>query len=66
MKNPEIGHLFATMVEHGGQLASSLPSTQQAAVHAMIADAFRAAFLSIAAFTTLGCVLALTIPLRRV
>ena len=66
MKNPEIGHLFATMVEHGGQLASSLPPTQQAAVHAMIADAFRAAFLSIAAFTTLGCVLALTIPLRRV
>jgi hypothetical protein len=32
----------------------------------MIADAFRAAFLSIAAFTTLGCVLALTIALPRV
>jgi len=66
MKNPEIGSLFATMVERGGQLASSLPSTQQATVHAMIADAFRAAFLSIAVFTTMGCVLALTIPLRRI
>jgi EmrB/QacA subfamily drug resistance transporter len=65
MKNPDTGRLFATMVEGGGQLASSLPSTQQATVHAMIADAFRAAFLSIAVFTTLGSVLALTIPLRR-
>jgi hypothetical protein len=65
MKNPDTGRLFATMVEGGGQLASSLPSTQQATVHAMIADAFRAAFLSIAVFTPLGCVLALTMPLRR-
>jgi EmrB/QacA subfamily drug resistance transporter len=66
MKNPEVGRLFATMVERGGQLTPSLPSTQQAAVHAVIAEAFRAAFLSIAVFTTVGCVLALTIPLRRI
>ena len=66
IKDPEIGRVFATMVERAGQLAPSLPSTQQADVHATIAEAFRAAFLSIAAFTMLGCVLALTIPLRRI
>jgi hypothetical protein len=36
------------------------------AVQADIAEAFRAAFLSIAAFTTLGFFLAVAIPLRRI
>jgi EmrB/QacA subfamily drug resistance transporter len=65
MKNPEAAHLFATMVERGGQAASSLSPEQQATLRPVIAEAFRAAFLSIAAFTALGFVLALTIPLRR-
>jgi hypothetical protein len=35
-------------------------------VQADIAEAFRAAFLTIAGFTTIGLGLALSIPLRRI
>ena len=66
VKNPETARAFATMVQHGGQIASSLPSPARDAVQADIAEAFRAAFLSIAAFTTLGFFLAVAIPLRRI
>jgi hypothetical protein len=54
------------MVEHGGQVASALTPDRLAAVQADIADAFRAAFLAIAGFTTIGLCLALSIPLRRI
>jgi hypothetical protein len=30
MKNPETARAFATVVEHGGQIASSLPPAQRA------------------------------------
>jgi MFS family permease len=66
VKNPETARAFATMVQHGGQIASSLPPPARDAVQADIAEAFRAAFLSIAAFTTLGFFLAVAIPLRRI
>jgi hypothetical protein len=39
---------------------------QQTAIQADIAEAFRVAFLAIAAFTTAGFFLALTNPLRRI
>ena len=39
---------------------------QRAALQTDIADAFRAAFLLIAGFTTCGFFLALTNPLRRI
>jgi hypothetical protein len=52
------------MVEHGG--ASALAPGQLAAVQSDIAEAFRAAFLSIAGFTAIGIVLAMSIPLRRI
>jgi len=66
MKNPEAARLFATMTEHGAQLPGNMPAGQQADVKAVIAEAFRIAFLSIAAFTAAGFVLALSIPLRRI
>jgi hypothetical protein len=43
-----------------------LPADRVAAVEADIAEAFRAAFLSIAGFTAIGMLLALSIPLRRI
>jgi len=65
-RNPEAAHSFASMMEHGRQLGSSLPPAEQAAIQADIAAAFRAAFLAMAAFTTAGFFLALTNPLRRI
>jgi EmrB/QacA subfamily drug resistance transporter len=66
VKNPEAMRLFAAMTAHGVHVASNLPPAQQAAIQADIADAFRVVFLSIASFTTIGCFLALSIPLRRI
>src|SRR5262252_858203 len=66
IKNPEAARLFATMTEQGARFASNLPATQQADIRAVIADAFRVAFLSIAGFTAAGFFLALSIPLRRI
>ena len=44
----------------------ALPPDQRAAIQADIQEAFRAAFLTMAAFTTGGFFLALTNPLRRI
>jgi len=66
IKNPEAARLFTTMTEQGARFASNLPPAQQADIRAAIADAFRIAFLSIAAFTAAGFFLALSIPLRRI
>ena len=66
LKNPEAARAFANMVEHGRALAPSLPAEQRAAIQADIANAFRAAFLTIAAFTGVGFFLALSNPLRRI
>jgi hypothetical protein len=65
-KNPDVARAFAAMAEHGGRVASVLPPDRVAAVEADIAEAFRAAFLSIAGFTAIGMCLALSIPLRRI
>ncbi len=66
MKNPEAARLFAAMTEHGAHVPSNLPPAELADVQTVIADAFRIAFLSIAAFTAVGFLLALSIPVRRI
>lgn len=66
LKNPEAARVFVVMVERGAQAVPALSPAQQAAVQADIAEAFRAAFLLIAGFTTCGFFLALTNPLRRI
>jgi hypothetical protein len=43
-----------------------LPTAQQSLVRAEIADAFRAAFLTIGCFTTTGMLFAWWIPVRRI
>jgi hypothetical protein len=65
-KNPEAARLFANMTEQASRAASNHPATQPADIGTAIAEAFRIAFLSIAAFTTAGFFLALSIPLRRI
>jgi EmrB/QacA subfamily drug resistance transporter len=57
--------LFGSIIEQGPDILVSLAPAQQAAVHAQIGEAFRAAFLTVAAFTGIGTVLAWTLPLRR-
>jgi predicted MFS family arabinose efflux permease len=66
IRNPEAARIFAMMVEHGMHAAPALSPEQRAAVQADITEAFRAAFLLIAAFTTGGFFLALTNPLRKI
>jgi hypothetical protein len=66
IKNPEAARVFATMAQQGAHAASNLPATHEADIRAVIAEAFRAAFLSIAAFAAVGFFLALSIPLRRI
>jgi EmrB/QacA subfamily drug resistance transporter len=66
LQNPEAARVFATLVEHGREFTPTLDPAQRAAIQADIAEAFRAAFLTMAAFTTAGLFLALTNPLRRI
>ena len=58
--------LFATMMEQGPSVLSSLSAARQAIVQSEIADAFRTAFLVISGFTGAGALLAMSIPLRRI
>jgi EmrB/QacA subfamily drug resistance transporter len=62
----ETAQLFGLMVERGPAAIATLDPARRAMVQAEIADAFRAAFLAIAAFTGIGLVLAWSIPVRRI
>ena len=66
LKNPEAARVFASMVERGASAGADLPAAQRAAIQADITEAFRAAFLLIAGFTTAGFFLAITHPMRRI
>jgi EmrB/QacA subfamily drug resistance transporter len=57
--------LFGSIIERGPDAIAGLAPAQQAIVHAEIGEAFRAAFLTIAAFTGVGAILAWSLPLRR-
>ena len=57
--------LFGMIIERGPDALATLPPARQAIVEAEIGDAFRAAFITIAAFTGMGTWLAWTLPLRR-
>ena len=58
--------LFATMIDRGPDAIAALTPARQAAVQGEIGQAFRAAFLTVAAFTGIGAWLAWSMPLRRV
>ena len=66
LSDPEAARHFATIVERGPTLAAHLPAERQALIHTEIAAAFRAAFLTIAAFAAIGVVLAWSIPAKRI
>jgi EmrB/QacA subfamily drug resistance transporter len=63
--NAETAHLFATLVQQGPDAIAALPAPRQTMVLAEIATAFRAAFLTMAAFAAAGLLLAWSIPTRR-
>ncbi len=65
IRNPEAARVFASMIQHR-HVATDLPVAQLAVIQTDIMEAFRAAFLTMAAFTTAGFFLALTNPLRRI
>jgi EmrB/QacA subfamily drug resistance transporter len=62
----ETASLFGTMIDQGPDAIAALAPARQAIVQAEIGQAFRAAFVTVAAFTGLGAWLAWSIPLRRV
>ena len=64
--DPGAATLFFEMVRRGSQVLTSLPSEQQVVVHAEIASAFRAVFLTVACFSLTIVVMAWTLPVRRI
>jgi MFS family permease len=65
IRDPDGAHVFITMIEQGASALDSLPPDRHAMMQADIAQAFRAAFLTIAAFTAGAGLLALTNPAKR-
>ncbi|MBV9064182.1 MAG: MFS transporter, partial [Methylobacteriaceae bacterium] len=63
--DPDGAHAFITMIEQGASALDALPATRHAILQTEIAQAFRAAFLTIAAFTAGAGLLALTNPAKR-
>jgi MFS family permease len=64
--DPQTAAMFARLVQEGPKALEALPAAQQLVVRAEIADAFRAAFLTIGCFTTAGMLFAWWIPVRRI
>ncbi len=62
----ETASLFGTLIDRGPDALAALAPARQAVVQAEIGEAFRAAFLTVAAFTGVGAWLAWSMPLRRV
>jgi cyanate permease len=66
LKNPEAAGAFARMVQQAGNAGPPLAGPGATAMLADITAAFRAAFLLMAGFTAMGCVIALSHPMRRI
>jgi hypothetical protein len=62
----EAARLFGTIVQRGAEVLAALPGPRQAALRSEFEEAFRAAFLTIAAFSAMGLVLAWYTPVRRI
>ena len=64
--DPESGETVRRMIlDRGPEAIASLAPARQVAVQMQIGEAFRAAFVTIAAFTGIGAWLAWSMPLRR-
>jgi EmrB/QacA subfamily drug resistance transporter len=62
----ETASLLGTIIDRGPAAISALAPARQAVIQTELAEAFRAAFLTVAAFTAIGASLAWSMPLRRV
>jgi EmrB/QacA subfamily drug resistance transporter len=62
----ETARLFGAIIEQGPDAIATLAPARQAIVQSEIAEAFRSAFVTVAAFTAIGTWLAWSLPLRRV
>ena len=62
----EAAGLLGTMVERGPDVLSKFDAAHRAVIEIEIADGFRAAFLTVALFTSCALVLAWTNPARRI
>ncbi|MBS0643620.1 MAG: MFS transporter [Proteobacteria bacterium] len=65
-RDPQTAAMFADLVERGQVALALLPEAQRLLVRSEIADAFRAAFLTIGCFTTAGMLFAWWLPVRRI
>jgi predicted MFS family arabinose efflux permease len=65
-RDPATATSFTALVEQGPRVLAALPHVRRLLVQTEIADAFRAAFLTISAFTTGGLLLAWWLPVRRI
>jgi predicted MFS family arabinose efflux permease len=65
LSGPGVSEAFAALLQQGPQAIATLLPARQALIHTEIAGAFRAAFLTIAAFAIAGSALAWSIPARR-
>ena len=66
LRDAEASRVFASMVQEGADILHRLPAERQGVLRSEFNEAFRAAFLSMAAFSTLGFVLAWSTPVRRI
>ena len=64
--DPKVAGLFADIVQRGPALLDSLTADVRAMLASEIAGAFRAAFLTIACFSTTALLLAWSLPVRRI
>ena len=65
-RDAETASMFAHLVQERAGRAGGVALAQQVVVRGEIADAFRAAFLTIGCFTTLGMLFAWWLPVRRI
>jgi predicted MFS family arabinose efflux permease len=65
-RDTQTATMFASLVQQGPRALDVLPAAQQIIVRGEIADAFRAAFLTIGCFTTTGMLFAWWMPVRRI
>lgn len=64
--DPQAGHLFREVLQHGASVLDALPAARSATVQAEFASSFQAAFVAIAAIAALAVFFVWTLPLRRI
>jgi len=66
LQDPATARLFAQVVERGPGVLAGFTEARRAQVAGEVAAAFRGAFLAVGGFGVIGCVLAWTLPTRRI